>query len=428
MWRWTTILRLCPIKRGHIGTVVVMFSLQFLVLLPLVCHDMPFSVYFELATGRTQASKQAASLNRDRVRRARHYIENTYTDNPVYYTRMPGNGNQLFLAVSIVTVKRAESKDANQTIEYLIQSAAALDQFAKSVEFMGRTFVFVCNVDLKPLTHKDAVYLKEYLPFTERYGSSNFHSWDFNVPNNNTLTYRQMLHKDVYDKETYDYMYCMQVAKSLGSRYIMMVEDDAVAHKDLAQVLHYTLKNRLGPDADQQQNKSFAYLKLYYPQRWQGFANELTRLLDLLSLGCVGGGCFVLILYICTFLVRGRLRVKLYGWYFLIGMVFVMVTAIAVGRQNVLDLRRVSKHLYQFRPSPGCCTQAMLYPSHIVESLVSHLAAAPTGIHTDLSIYNFTRTTGIPAFQLEPNLFYHVGMQTSLQLGNKRPEEFLFHV
>ncbi|XP_046545329.1 post-GPI attachment to proteins factor 4-like [Haliotis rubra] len=428
MWRLPMMLRLCPIKRGHIGTLIVIFSLQFLVLLPLICHDMPFSVYFKLTTGRTEASKQAVLLNRDRVKRARRYIENTYTDNPGYYASMLGNGNQLFLAVALLTVKRTGSDDANLTMEYLLQSAAALDQFAKSVEFMGRTFVFVCNVDLKPLSHKDAVDLKEYLPFTERYGSSNFHARDFNVPNNNTLTYKQILHKDVYDKETYDYTYCMRVAQSLGSRYIMMVEDDAVAHKDLAPVLHYTLDNHFGSNADQQQNKSFAYLKLYYPQRWQGFANESTRLLDLLSIGCVGGGCFVFILYISTFVVRGRVMVKQYGWYFLIGLVFTMFTAIAVGRQNVLDLRRVSKHLYQFRPSPGCCTQAMLYPAHIVGALVSHMATATPGTHTDLTIYDFTRTTGIPAFQLEPNLFYHVGMHTSLKMGNKRPEEFLFHI
>ncbi|XP_046352167.2 post-GPI attachment to proteins factor 4-like [Haliotis rufescens] len=428
--RPTMMLRPGCIQRGHIGTLTAVFSLQFLVLLPLLCYTMPFSLYFKLTTRRADASKQAVLLNRERVKRARGYIENLSTDNSRYYTSLLEKGNQVFLAVAVLTVNRPRSDDGNRTMGYLVQSATALDKFAKSREFMGKTFVFICNVDVKPHSHKDAVDLKRYLPFTERYGSSDFHSRDFHVPNNKTVTYDQMLHEDVYEKETYDYMYCMRVAQSLGPRYILMVEDDAVAHPDLAPVLHYTLGNHFGPNTDMiQQNKSFAYLKLYYPQRWQGFAFELIRLLELCSISCIGGGFFVFVMYVLTFVVKGRVMVnKLYGRYFLMGMLFLMLTAMAVGRQNVLELRRVSKYLYQFRSSPGCCTQAMLYPTHMVRPLVSHLAAAPPGTHTDLIIYNFTRTTGTPAFQLEPNLFYHVGMYTSLKIGNKRPDEFLFHL
>jgi hypothetical protein len=69
-----------------------------------------------------------------------------------------------------------------------------------------------------------------------------------------------------------------------------------------------------------------------------------------------------------------------------------------------------------------------LYTRQFIPPIIEFLSAKHKNLHTDLAIYNFTNVTGVRAYQIEPNLFYHVGMYTSLTTNkHKNAEEFIFH-
>ena len=105
-----------------------------------------------------------------------------------------------------------------------------------------------------------------------------------------------------------------------------------------------------------------------------------------------------------------------------------MIISWFVGRQNINELRRFSVYTYRVLQSDGCCTQAMLYPISSVEPLSHHLVSTFPHIHTDLAIMNYARNQDLPYIQVEPNLFHHTGLITTLQADPKHPEEFIFHL
>jgi len=363
-------------------------------------------------------------MNRDRVQRAKlHFAERKVPDSNVI-NPSASTKDEIYITLVIITVNRTKSKPGKESPGYLLQSAAALDRFARSREFGNRTFMFVCNVDAQPQHHKDAQYLKSYLPFTERYGPSSFHTAEL-YPAGSDVAYRELRHNQTYHKETYDYMYCLQVANMLNTRYILMVEDDAISHRDLSKVLKYSIDKHL--TTHDNSVKNFAYLKLYYPVRWQGFGFDFERILELLSIGCLGGGLCFLFVRIASLTLKLRFKPSACHVWFVFGFILLIVLAKMVGRQNLIEWRRLSKYLYQFRSSPGCCTQAMLYPRAFVDPLLKHLSTARPTTHTDLAIYALVNKSGMPAYQLEPNLFFHVGMFTTLEEGDKNPREFLFN-
>ncbi|XP_046369311.2 post-GPI attachment to proteins factor 4-like [Haliotis rufescens] len=406
----------------HAGVVGFVFLIQFFILLPIVCHTLPFSAYFGITSGTTDFQQRAKMLNDERVKHANIYFKNKNGNESLRYYHSIGSATDMYLAVAIVTVRRSGVKKGNESLGYVLQTSAGIDSFARSSNFINRTFVFLCNVDSKPDMHEEAHFLEMYLPFIERYGSSSFKVKDMQLPHGN-LTYNQRHHKNTHEKETFDYSYCLKVAESFHPEFILMVEDDAVPHADLSSVLKHSLDYHLVDKAKSTRvKKKFCYLKLYYPEKWQGFAFELPRALELVSFGCVGGGISVL----CRFLLwnTNRRRQPLFQ-YFLLGMILFMLTTKLVGRQNVLELRRLSKYLYQFRLAPGCCTPATLYPSAVVEPLTTYLTTLPSPRNTDLAIYDFVRQTNIPAYQLEPNLFHHIGMHSSLGSGDKDAEHFV---
>ncbi|XP_067681349.1 post-GPI attachment to proteins factor 4-like [Haliotis asinina] len=416
-----TISKLCTFVR-HFGVLACI--IQFCILLPLLCRTRPFSAYYRITSGRINFQQRAKMLNEDRVKHANLYFKTRNASESYRHYHSIGNGTHIYLAVTIVTVRRSSVKKGNESMGYILQTAAGLDSFARSRDFLNRTFVFICNVDSQPHKHEDAHFLESYLPFTQRYGSSSFKVKDIQLPHS-TLSYDEVTHKNTREKETFDYSYCLKVAESFHPEYILMVEDDAVPHTDLPSVLKYSLDNHLVDNSKGTAvKKKFAYLKLYYPEKWQGFAFELPRILELISLGCVGGGVGVL----CGLMIQSS-KTKWTYWamcqYFLIGVIIFALTAELVGRQNMLELRRLSKYLYQFRQAPGCCTPAMLYPRAIVEPLTAFLTSLPSSRHTDLAIYDFVIQTQTPAYQLEPNLFHHIGMHSSLGTGDKDPEHFV---
>ncbi|XP_067680388.1 post-GPI attachment to proteins factor 4-like [Haliotis asinina] len=414
--------------RRCVSTVAMVYMFQFLLLLPILCYNLPFSSYFRASFRSSNDTVNIVNhVNHQRVKSAYSYFKSQVPGSNLRYYDSVGQSSEIFLTVAIVTVSRTVQNES-EDLGYVLQTSAGIDKFAKSHHFSRKTFVFVCNVNLNPEEHKDAAFLKKYLPFSERYGLTSFQLEDNDQIQNNFSTYRTKTNESTYEKETWDYSYCLNVAKSFNSKYVLMVEDDAIPHEDLGNVLKFTLDNHLTDGTRGfPQRKEFAYLKLYYPERWQGYAYEASKMLELVSIGCVGGGVAILAFELFVKYRRHSYKSKLCHCF--LGMLFFILTAEFVGRQNIMEIRRLSKYLYTFQQASGCCTQAMLYPSGIIDPLTKYLTTLTSFGHTDISIYDFIQETGIATYQLEPNLFYHIGMQSTLhKFKIKRLEQFLFHM
>lgn len=406
----------------HMTTLCVLYSLTFTVVVPIVCYFLPYSQLFRTFHSQDEMLSRAIKLNKDRTDKAIAYFKSIDKTKSTEFYAQHDKG-PLDLLVVIITVKR-KSTD-HEMPRYLLQSAAAMDELLKNDRSFERKKLVICNVDNHPLNHTDAEFLTSLIPQIQRY-SSNKTALPPRTPykSQRVELYKRFHHINKYEKETIDYMFCLESAFLTRSSYILLMEDDAVPYSDVLPNIKHALDSKLD-----HHNRRFGHIKLYYPEKWQGYAFEMTRILELLSVGCVGGGCFVLLF---TWNLSGRgTAYFIQIIYFITGCVYFILVAEMLGRQNVMELRRISASFFSFKSSPGCCTQAMLYSKSIVPSLLDHLqgSADPGSDHTDIAIYKFTTQNAIPAYQIEPNLFHHVGLYTSLEDGKyKDPEGFLFHV
>lgn len=356
--------------------------------------------------------------------------------------------------------------------------------------FAGKTFVFVCNVDAYPANHQDAAALRDVFPFAERYGGSSVPGVaDLALPGTDTL-YRSMKHAYGHglggslDRERHDYTFCLQVARRIPSRYYLLFQDDALPLPDFAGVLALTLaklnkceggeeelsqreegesrfpppsfkpssvsssspppplrpsakclsehppytqdlvsqkrKRRISPSPD----ANFGSVKFYFPDRWNGFSFDFLRIVELASLLAVGAG-LALLLHGVVCCARGLSYVPTWK-VFLIGVLLSLVGCELFGRQNINELRRVSKYFYRLQPSPDCCIPAMLYPATVMPFLITWLAESPAQSKVDLRVAECFKHYEVVTYYIEPNIVRHVGMVTSIKKINEKPvEEFL---
>ena len=67
----------------------------------------------------------------------------------------------------------------------------------------------------------------------------------------------------------------------------------------------------------------------------------------------------------------------------------------------------------------------MLYPSDVVPFLMTWLAESPVDKPMDINIDSMAGFLGLPGLCVEPVLFRHIGMSSTLGHSSDRPEEFL---
>ncbi|ESO94281.1 hypothetical protein LOTGIDRAFT_232519 [Lottia gigantea] len=403
-----------------ITKLVILFIVQFCVILPLFYWNVPWSAYFKIRNRKTNFDKLATEQNFLRVNGAKEYFKSLdpksslrWYDNVLY-----NHGNDLDMVVAIITMSR---KKKQKDLGYLLQSTWKMDKIVKDQERTS-IFTFVCNVDKDPSNFEEANYLRSYLPYVERFGGSRPHVADVPIPDTN-LTFRNYVSKDKgYIKETIDYSFCLKVAKTRKSKYVLVLEDDAVARDDFLLILDHIFKYRFQHNI----NMPWAALKLYYPEKWTGYAYELDRLIELCSTGIVGSTIFTFLCYLILGLFKTFKKFNTY-LFFTIGFIFTVCSCCAIGRQNILEFRRFLPFTYQVLPSPNCCTVAMLYHSSILDELSDSMYHNAFGqkMKADFALANFIQNSKLPAYMIFPSLFRHIGRISSLPKPNKVAVEFI---
>ncbi|XP_069083064.1 post-GPI attachment to proteins factor 4-like [Pleurodeles waltl] len=303
------------------------------------------------------------------------------------------------LVVTVITVRRTPQ------YHYLMQ---VVSRFHRLLVECGndcpRTHLFICNVDRKPSSHEDAVILNKIFHHTER---------------NNTdpqyfTTDPQHIHRNPFEKEKRDYIYCLEeTLLSFSPEYVLLVEDDAVPEAEIFRVLNYLLLFRfpgrpLG---------GALYIKLYHPERLQNYLNpEPMRILEWLGVGMFVGTIFSLLYAQARRQTRPTWRTVIF--FALYSMVLVEV----VGRHYLLELRRLSPSLYNLAPATECCTQAMLYSSSSAQRVLGYLSEiqCKPGFAKDTALYSILQQTEEWALVVEPNLVQHIGLFSSLPRGRSK--------
>lgn len=362
--------------------------LTFLIILPICCCNLRYSVYSLLWKKDVDEGRRLLKLeNTERLKIADNFLR-MYKKNVKYDQK----GN-IDVGISIITVSRKRNKSDEYEPKYLTQVVANfLQQLEKYQNFKLTYQLYVCNVDEEPSTFLEASYVSKIVPSFNRFpNTSKFESKSTNL---------------VLEKEKQDYIYCGEQTLLQNVSYVFLVEDDALPRTDLLIVLDYLLtKNK--------ETMNATYIKFYHPERLLGYISfEFERIPELIGISLMMSALFVT-LYLK---IRPNSNIHLCVLW-TASLVYFVLFFLAIGRQNLIELRRISKYLYQITPAPSCCTPANLYPRHGMQHVIKYLKNVTCYLKfgKDTAIDKFRKESKLTALMVQPNLFQHIGMYSSLR-------------
>lgn len=395
--------------------IIILYGMTFLLILPLMCSNLQFSIYnftsMDSKAGRDQMLKEN-HMRLLEVQKIKHFIEKTGLLEGIRNLSSPD------LAITIITTARNQGVDNYKPFYltqvvwkmlWLIYKGQMNNVFDLSISFS------VCNVEGYPEVHKEAIDLTSYLHVNNKYQDKrdkSFQTWN------------------IFEKEKQDYVYCLNSSLARNPKFILVVEDDSYPEDDLFMVLrtlvsssstpvhhkHYGLSSKHGKQA---KIGDSTYVKLFHPERLIGYISlEPDRLSELFGVSAVFGTA-LLLLYRYT--VNKRIATQSLYHRNVIWLLFVMYVALfvmAVGRPHLLKFRRLfPPHFYSFMSAPECCTPAMLFPHDGAQEVVEHLSSQscyPKNAK-DTVLDNYIKAKNRIAFIVQPNLFKHIGFFSSLR-------------
>ena len=391
----------CPHRRVIALVIFVTFCVAF----PLLLSRVPFTLYFSVDND---------LLIEDLLQENRHRYNASVIRLKEKHKRLGGvqrdsTAGPVDVVFAIVSVRRTYG---DEVAGYLTQVAESVYDVVKQSDTPLKAAAFICDVYAFVGNNTETEDLRKYLPVTKR----------FDKPS----SYHVIM--DVFEKEKQDYVFCLTQSLLYNAKYVILVEDDAVLEKSFTEVLHSTLQSL--------RHVEDFVLKLFYPPRWQGFAFERRKIFELLTIGLLSC-CWALFGHILCLKYSSRhitLRTlrhrvwRLRGFYAAV-FIYGVCVALAIGRQNLLELRRLSPLTYALTQAHDCCSPAILYPRHTARALAHFLFANATCSQfyaVDAALDSFTRQQQVPAYLIEPNVVRHIGLVSSIKSISRYPEDFIF--
>lgn len=376
-------------------------------LLPLVCHNLKYSVYYlNTFADKNEAKDAMRADNTQRLTEAKRYIQ--MLDQTKLH-RMLGHehkGKELDVVISIVTVSRNRHKIDSYEPRYLTQVVSRLLYLMHNAVATGFPYSLqleICNVDHDPQSYEEAKSLVKYVSMVNRFNK----------------TYLTIDHP--LEKEKKDYVFCLNMARKYNPRHILLMEDDAIPIDDFFPVLQHTISHHL----DQKYNRGafhpvedhIAYVKLYHPERLTGFISlEPERIPEWMAYALIFSS--ISAAFYCQ--QNGRINVSFHLAWFVLFVYFVAVVFL-IGRQHLNEFRRLlPPHLYSFVPAPSCCTPAMLFPRAGADVVIDYLnnVRCKMSFGKDIALEQFLQQSSEPrwrAFLVQPNIVSHIGMYSALR-------------
>ena len=369
------------------------FCLTFLVILPILCHRLKYSIYYGgLGTRNiTEENLRMQEDNRLRLLTAKKVFRNIMTKNEV--VRKPKNFTDIIIAVIAVSRGRKNYNPfyLTQTVSKLLQ---LLQKDSTKLEFTYG--LMVCNVDSLPNAFTEAKEISNFIHTTVKY----------------TKRLNQVINR--FEKEKQDYVYCLEKSLQFQSKYILLMEDDAYPKERMLPVLEYSIQNIFERKFSEflYPQRKVAYLKMYHPERLLGFiSTEIYRLFEL-------AGALLLLLTVFIALKKKCMHGVTWRFIILTG-IYTIFLALAIGRPNLIGVRTVSPYLHSFVTAPSCCTPANLYSYKGAKAVIDSMSHKDSyqGHAKDALLDEFLKESEYTAMYVEPNIFKHIGQYSSLRQG-----------
>lgn len=375
----------------------------FFLFLPWLCRSWPYSKFFSSDPNNVEIVRQILNENNLRISIAQDFLRS-------YIKKTASAEEPVDLVVAVITINR--DSDSVGQLGYLTQTVARVLSVIQNdhSEIFRNKIVFICNVDAKGSQHSEAVYLSKVVTVVSRF------------PNGTVGSERQE-NFNIFEKEKSDYVFCLRKAYSYNPHYILMMEDDVLLNYNSFTTLTHLLRSRVDPHEDDP--ISWLFTKLYYPEKWQGYAYEPDKVGELIGIALLGGTVLALIAFK---LYNRRCTTKTHiSVLFVVGAMTSTVMAVLIGRPYIRSWRRFSPYTHRLVRAPDCCTQAVLYPTSVVEGLAEYLSEVVSNIDfsVDLAIDAFAHEHGLRRHLVEPNLCRHIGFVSTIRSYAKKAAEFL---
>lgn len=366
--------------------LILIYLVTGALVVPYYCQRLPYSVFY--VPHRGQDRETVLARNTYRTKNALAYLNSINSTHSWHNLSNVTNSDFCFI---VVTNRRpAETHYLTQVVGSLLPQIIA----------DGKSTFAIFNAEGP--THKEAVFLSSIVQVITREMSSR------NSPAS-------------FDRERQDYVTALEWCSNKGATFSCVIEDDALPSADFINRLRFILNYRMN-----KASSKWLYLKLFYPEKFQGWGNDLV--LELVAMSSAGGLLLTIVsvVFLCDN-VR-KLNYKAMFFRLVISSLFTTYCLMVAGRPHLMALRKMSVYLSTVRLAPGCCTPALLFPNDHTPKLLQYLNSVrcTRGFPIDLAIDKFADDRGLQRLIVEPNMFRHIGYISSLPgKGWKNVKEFM---
>ncbi len=390
----------CRFNR-HTWICSIIYGVSFLGLFPLLFNDMRYSLYYRNPFNNS-SSEMDYHIRQNELRAAtasqfwRSHLQNISLD-------FKKEQRNVDIDIMLITTSRRGSLLKGNNPKFLTQIFGQFFRIlndSKTRVLPWTISLSICNVDSK--FHEEASNFSSVVRYFQRYSEEP----------------KGQPQLKIKEKEKQDYAFCLEESLKSKPRYSLLVEDDAFPHPQLFDILYYLLEIRKSAMASRIHTSDVLFYKLYHPERLQGFWSlEPERIPELISFALLSGTCTTLVVtYLLSNRTKGSFRSRTLYVIWLWITVYFILTAIAIGRQHLIELRYLSKSLFTVSPAPSCCTPGMLFVAdkahHWLRYMKNHTCSKHYGKDTMLDDYR--RKFNIRGLIVQPNLFAHIGFFSSL--------------
>lgn len=354
-----------------------------MLVLPLLCHKLGFSTYFNKPK---EPYDCLEAENEERTEKAKNFFESlkpraTWED----------QAKPIEFSIVVLTAHRGSNT------HYSLQVASRL--LPQVMDDEGRSVITILNSDPQPGLNEDAVYLSRFITVI-----------------NSTLPVTSASRS----REKEDYVVGLETALQHNSTYVLMIEDDALPSKHLLNHVRFVLKHKM-PGKLLKSRSDWAFLKLYYPEKWQGFG--WPEVPELIIIGILGGSCAVWLHLRMRNTTRRRQSLIC---TFTVWAVYVVLIVYTVGRAHWIELRKLSPFMYSVVKAPGCCTPGVLYQRSHASDLAKFLKSVQCSeaYPMDVAIDDFANKMNLERYLVMPNMVSHIGVHSSVGSSMKHFTEF----
>lgn len=367
--------------------LVYLFLVVFVI--PYVGQGLPYSVFYDSKPGRDH--RQVMLDNTNRILNAKRNLKHLNCSRECLQQNNEATTRPEFCFVIVSVSRHVENKFLTQVV------AALLPQ----IPLMGSVFT-VYNAE--GATHNEAMNLSAIVPVV-------------------SYMYKGKVSRNTFSKQKNDYVHALEWCHKKRAKFSVILEDDALPRQDFVQRLQLIIDHRMSKN-----NPNWVFLKLYYPEKWQGWSNDMNIITELILCILSGGFILTLLLHCLQFFVTRTLELD-YGIIirFLLSSGLIAYMLVFLGRPHWIALRGYNYHLSSVVYAPGCCIPAVLYPLTHLTDLIEYLKKVECSkdFPVDLAMDKFADERGLHRLLAIPNLVKHIGFVSSLPgKGWKKPKEF----